>query len=105
MLAAHVDAPLRLHIELFDLLLLQVVDEGLDRLSVRYPDEGCCDDVFEAGLQLFIDPLVEELDVVCVVFHHVPQAVLDVIFGAVNDITHLSKAQLGLDHPELGQVT
>lgn len=104
MLTSHIDSPFGLHIELFDLLLPEVVNEGLDGISVRYPCEWLLDDVFKACLQLCIDPLVEELDVVSVVLHHVPKAVLDIVFSTVYDVIHFSEAQLRLNHPELGQV-
>ena len=105
MLTAHINTPFRPHIELFNLLLPEVVNEGLDCISVRNPCKRLLDDVFEPRLQLCIDPLVEELDVVSVVLHDIPQAVLDVVFGTVYDVIHFSETQLGFDHPELGQVT
>ena len=105
MLTSHINSPFGLHIELFDLLLPEVVNEGLDGISVRYPCEWLLYDILEASLQLCIDPLVEEFDVVSVVLHHVPQTVLDVVFSTVYDIIHFSETQLRLNHPELCQVT
>ena len=105
MLTAHINSPFRSHIELLYLLLLKVVNEGLDGISVRYPCKRLRNDVFKACLQLCINPLVEEFDIVSVVLHYVPQAVLDVVFCTVYDVIHFSKAQLRLNHPELGQMT
>ena len=104
-LTAHVDAPVRLFVELFHFLLAQVLFQDLNRLRVSETHHGRIQEVVKAVLECGVDPLVEEIDVVSVVLHHVTQTVLNIILSTVHDVGQFSKSQLGLNHPELSQMT
>ncbi len=79
--------------------------KSLDSFSVADANERCVDDVLKTSFKTLVDPLVEELNIIGVVLHNVTEAVLDVVFGTVHDITNFGKAKLWLDHPELSQMT
>ena len=95
--------PLGTLLELDNALLLGVLQD-LDGLSLREPDEGILDQRLQVVNQALLDMLVQQLQIGMVVFEHVADAELEVLLAAVHDVEQVREGQLGLDHPELGQV-
>jgi len=58
----------------------------------------------ESGEKLFINPLVEEGNVVLVVLHDVADTVLAVVLSSVHKVILVTEDHLWLNHPELSQV-
>mmetsp|Transcript_11425 Transcript_11425/g.47912 ORF Transcript_11425/g.47912 Transcript_11425/m.47912 type:complete len:372 (+) Transcript_11425:50-1165(+) len=101
-LGGEVDAPLhrvhKLHALRHRLL------QNLNRLRVRDAPEGVLRDVLDAREAFFVVHLAQKLQVRAVALQHVVQAVAHVILGALHVVLQVGKGELGLDHPELGEV-
>ena len=100
MLALQVAPPLHGELEL--LLRLENV---VDSLRVGDPGEVGGGDAAKALAEVILrDVLLEKLQVLVAVLQHVRQAVLEVRLGAVHVVLKVRERELGLDHPELGEV-
>mmetsp|Transcript_19201 Transcript_19201/g.67773 ORF Transcript_19201/g.67773 Transcript_19201/m.67773 type:complete len:606 (+) Transcript_19201:86-1903(+) len=102
-LAAEVDAPERLLVELGLLQDLRV-REDLDGARVGDALKGRGDDGLQPLDEPLLDALVEELEVGGAVVEAELRAELDVVLREVHVRLEVRERDLGLDHPELGEV-
>ena len=98
-LGLQVDAPRHRELE----LLLRALEDA-DRLRVVHARELGVDDARELGDDALLDALLEERHVVAALVEHGLEDVLQQGFGEVGVVGELREGDLGLDHPELGQV-
>jgi len=85
--------------------VLDVSLEDLDALCVCDSLEFCSNDLVESLNETLLDSLVEEVQVILVVEEDVFHAELNVIFSAVHVVLQGGEDHLGLDHPELAQMS
>ena len=75
-----------------------------DGVGVRHAHEGRVDERFEPGDALLVDPLGEEFQIVTALVEQRREDVLEKRFRQVGIGREIGKGDLGLDHPELGEV-
>mmetsp|Transcript_10898 Transcript_10898/g.22190 ORF Transcript_10898/g.22190 Transcript_10898/m.22190 type:complete len:228 (-) Transcript_10898:349-1032(-) len=100
-LGAEIHAPLHGLVELGLLLLLL---QDINGLRVCQALERRGHQVFQSGEEALLDLLLEKIQVGPVVLHRVGDAVLEVVLSALHVIEDVREGELGLNHPELGQV-
>mmetsp|Transcript_29576 Transcript_29576/g.84843 ORF Transcript_29576/g.84843 Transcript_29576/m.84843 type:complete len:703 (+) Transcript_29576:138-2246(+) len=100
-LGAEVHAPLDGHLELG---LRGLLDQDLDGFRVRQALEGFRQEVLQPRDEPLLNLLVEEFQVGPVVLHRVSDAVLQVVLGTLHVVLDVGEGELGLDHPEFGEV-
>lgn len=101
-LGLEVDAPLDRVLELVAVCL--GVRQDLDGVRVGDAREVACGDVLQALLQALVHELVEHVELIRAVLHHVVDDVLEHLLGHVHLALEVAERHLGLDHPELRRV-
>lgn len=101
-LGLEVDAPLDRVLELVAGRL--GVRQDLDGVRVGDAREVACGDVLQALLQALVHELVEHVELIRAVLHHVVDDVLEHLLGHIHLALEIAERHLGLDHPELRRV-
>ena len=79
--------------------------EDLHGVGVAHAREVAGGNVDETVLEALVHPLVEEVQFVGAVLHHVGDDVLEHLLRDVHLALEVAEGHLGLDHPELGRMT
>jgi hypothetical protein len=103
MLRSEIYTPFNFVLEL-DLSILDFLLKDSDSFCVRYTAEWCLDDLVESFNETLLNELIEELEFIFVVCHHVLQTELQIVFCTLHVVLKGCEGQLWLNHPELRQV-
>ena len=103
MLRSEVVAPVAWELEL--LTLLHSLLKNLDTLGVRQTDKLFFQHTLKTSDESLVYHLVKELEIVLTVVESPLYAELDEILFKIHELIHIDKANLWLNHPELGKVT
>lgn len=92
---------------IFELKLLfdDVFLKNSDCFGIGYSFERSLDNLPQSIKQPFLDSLLEEVHIIFVIFKHVFQTELEVVFSALHIILESGESQLWLNHPKLTQVS
>lgn len=102
-LRSQINTPLDFVLEL-DLALFDFLLKNGDTLGVWNAAEGSIDDLLQSLDETLFNELIEKLEFLLVVQHDVVEAELEVILSTCHVIFQGGKSELGLNHPEFGQM-